>query len=82
MLLRQQRERGIDQPDMAEPLREVAQRRAVARVDLFGEQADVVRAGEQLLEALRCPGEVAGLRLTFDRPEGADGERSLVRLSV
>src|SRR6266545_2745742 len=42
--------RGVDQPDVAERLREVADHLAVAGVDLLGQQPDIVDGGHGTLE--------------------------------
>src|SRR6266536_1718748 len=42
--------RGVDQPDVAERLREVADHLAVAGVDLLGQQPDIVDGGHATLE--------------------------------
>ena len=54
VLVLAKRERRVDQPDVGERLREVAERGAGVRVDLLGEEPDVVGVVEQPLERRRC----------------------------
>src|SRR4051812_40663655 len=48
-LLAREQQRAVDEPDVAEGLREVADETARARVVLLGEQADVIDQAEQAL---------------------------------
>ena len=68
---------GPDQTDVTEGLREVAEKFAVARIDLLGEETDVVAALQQPLEELACVLRLAGERQVVDEPEAADRERRL-----
>ena len=43
--------RGGDQPDVAERLREVAELLVVLGVDLLGQQPEVIRVADELVEA-------------------------------
>ena len=72
-----QRQRGVDQADVGERLREIPERGSGLRVDLLGEEPDVVRVGEESLEGVRGPCQVAALRPALDRPEAADAEGAL-----
>ena len=62
---------------MAERLRKVAEQLAAGRVDLLGEQTDVVGVTRRALE--RCPGtpDVAGQGQRLCQPEGTEQERPL-----
>ena len=53
--------RGRDQPDVAERLREVAELLVVRRVDLLGQQPEVVRVADELIEEPLGPLDLAGL---------------------
>src|SRR5215210_3091420 len=65
---------------MGERLGKVAQRRAGGRVDLFGEEPDIVGVAaeplEQVAGLLRRP---AAQRQVLRAPEAADAERTLAR---
>src|SRR5215207_6145014 len=50
----------VDQPDVAEGLREVAQQLAGVRVDLFRQQSNVVDERDRPVEHLACPSRLAG----------------------
>ena len=52
---RQERDRGVDEREMDESLREVAEELAASRVDLLGVEADVVRGSSELAPSARCP---------------------------
>jgi len=43
-------ERAVDQPDVTVGLRKIAQHPAGQRIKLFGEQTDIIAAGEQTIE--------------------------------
>src|SRR5260370_23070586 len=47
-----QTERGVDQTDVAEGLRKIAQHAARERIELLGQQANVVAARKQSVEQL------------------------------
>jgi hypothetical protein len=51
---------GIYQPDMAERLREVAQQMSTARVDLLGEQAEIVAGSDHPLKERLGLGDLPG----------------------
>src|SRR5207302_9410058 len=74
-----QRQRRVDQADVGEGLRKVAQGRATLRVDFFGQQAQVVRISKQGFKRLGRAGDVAGPRPTLHSPEGADAKCALAR---
>src|SRR5207244_6128755 len=54
--------RGVDQADVAERLREVAEHLARAWLDFLGEQADVVGERDRLLEDASGAVDLTGLR--------------------
>lgn len=72
-----ERERCVDQPDVAEGLREVAELLPGFRVDLFGKEAEVVPALEESGEALVRLVEPTEVGEGLDEPERADDERAL-----
>src|SRR5206468_10016149 len=76
-LLLGDRSRGIDQREVAQPLREVAEEVVRAWVDLLGEESDVVREADDLVHRLAALGEPAGARERLDQPERARDERTL-----
>ena len=66
---------GVDEPDVAEGLGEVAEQFTGGRVDFLGEQVDVVEVGDGTLEDVPCPRGLAGQGL--GQPEGAQHEGAL-----
>src|SRR5215469_2196469 len=70
-------ERGADQRQVGEGLREVALLLA-GTADLLGVQAQVVGVGEHLLEGQPCLVKSPGAGERLDVPERADRERSLL----
>ena len=68
---------GVDQRQVRERLREVAEVPAAARVDLLGVEAERARVREQLLAEVVRARELADLDERRDEPERADRERSL-----
>src|SRR5438552_7134483 len=72
------RGRGVDEPDVAERLREVPEQLTGRRVDLLREQADVVHVRGGPLE--RGPGalHLPRHRLRLCEPERAEEERALL----
>src|SRR2546423_3353826 len=62
---------------MAEPLREVAEELARARIDLLREEPQIVRVPEQLVHRLACLGDTARTRERLDDPERARHEGAL-----
>src|SRR5579859_3210574 len=74
-----ERQRGVDQADVREGLREIAQHGAAVRVHLFGDESYVVSVAEQLLKGRRGARHLAAERQAFDRPEAADPEGALAR---
>src|SRR6185437_1558217 len=71
-------DRGLDQAEMRERLREVPDQLAGVRVDLLGQQADVAAEPQQALEQLSRTLQLAGAREALHEPERADRERRLV----
>src|SRR5262249_23204390 len=69
---------GVDQADMAECLREVADHFAAGHVDLFSQQADVVDRCHRPLKGRRGVVQLASQRLCLCQPEGAEREGSLL----
>ena len=51
---------GVDEPDVAEGLGEVAEQLTGGGVDFLGQQADVVEVGDGTLENVPCPRGLAG----------------------
>ena len=70
--------RSVDQRQVAQPLREVPEQLAARRVDLLGEEPDVVRVREDLLHRLAGLVDPAEPRERLDEPEGARDERALL----
>ena len=68
-----------DRADMREGLREVAQLTAVFRIDLLGEQAEIVRERDHVLEHFSRGVDVAPADQVVDSPERADAEGALAR---
>src|SRR5690242_19355944 len=77
-LRRDEAGRGVDEGEVGEGLREVAEVLTRAGVDLL--RVEVERPGErkELLEQLPGPGGLADHRERGDEPERADGERALL----
>ena len=74
-----QRQGSEDHADMREGLREVAQLTAVFRIDLLGEQSEIVRQRDHVLEHFSRGVDVATADEVVDGPERADAERALAR---
>ncbi len=70
---------AVDQPDVGERLREVAELAAPHRVVLLGQQAHVVAQREQVARTARRPRPSAQQREVVDQPERAGEERALAR---
>jgi hypothetical protein len=70
--------RGVDQPDVAERLREVPDHLAAGRVDLLGQEADIVDSGHGTLERRGGGLDLTGQRLRLRQPERAQQERPLL----
>src|SRR5438094_6418913 len=70
-------EDGVDQREVGERLREVAEVPPAARVELLGVEAERARVREQLLAEVVRTRELADLDERRDEPERADRERSL-----
>ena len=70
----------VDQRQVREGLREVAEVPAAARVDLFRVELQRARVRKQLLAQLPRPVELADLAQRRDEPERADRERALLPL--
>src|SRR4051812_35996067 len=76
------RERRADQAHVRERLWEVAERIAAPGIGFFSEEAQVITVRQQPLERLvRLLDAAATERKVFHRPESADAEGSLRRLS-
>src|ERR1700730_8466451 len=73
---------GVDQPDVAEGLGIIAQHLPRLRVDLLGEQSDVVGVGDRLLELPPGTIELARRGERLSQPEGADEEAALLTLQA
>src|SRR5262249_53266800 len=69
---------GGDETDVTERLGEVPEQLSVCDVDLFGEQAEVVRVARELIEEPLGALELTGLGEARDEPERTDHERSLL----
>src|SRR5438105_1820552 len=69
---------GVDEREVAEPLREVAEQLARARVDLLGEEADVVRVWEYEFHRLGRLVDATETRERLDDPERACDERAFL----
>ena len=68
---------GVDEPDVAQDLGEVAEQVTGGRVDFLGEQADVVELGDGTLEDVPCPRGLASQGQGLGQPEGAQHEGAL-----
>src|SRR5262249_34736708 len=68
---------GVDEADVRERLREVAQEGAASGVDLLGVEADVVGEGQEVVEPLAGRPELPHPRQHLDRPEAAESEGRL-----
>src|SRR6266702_7571304 len=64
----------IHEANMTEGLREVAQQLVTRRIYLLGEQADVIRIGNRLLEGLPGLLDLPGQCLRLGKPERAEQE--------
>ena len=73
---------GVDQADVAERLREVAELLAARGVDLLGEQAQIIGVTGQTVEQRRGALGLARLGKAGDEPEAADDERALLALEA
>lgn len=62
---------------MRERLRKIAERRTRGRVDLLGEETEVVGEGEDAFQQRVRASGIACSREILDEPEAADAERSL-----
>ena len=74
------RPRGVDQADVAEGLGKVAEELARLRVDLFGEETDVVHVARRTREGLVRTVEVADERKRLREPKRAQEEGALAGL--
>src|SRR6185369_15616044 len=80
LLAASERDRRVDEADVGERLREVAELLAGLGIDLLGEEAEVVGAREHRSDgALGLLGAAAAEREIFRRPEAADAERAFAR---
>src|SRR5919204_4190862 len=71
------RHSGVDECEMDEPLRDVAQQLVGARVELFCVEADVVGKPDNLLHEVRGLLEAPDAGERIGKPEGAAQERAL-----
>ena len=76
------RVRGVDEPDVGERLRHVAQHPPGCRVVLLAEQADVVAQGEQAVEHDLRSVAFSDQGQALHEPERADEERALPHPAV
>src|SRR6266496_6304094 len=69
---------SVDQPDVAECLREVTEQLACLRVDLFGEQTHVVDERHGFREDALRPFDLTGLGERLGKPECAQQDGALL----
>src|SRR3954451_18773924 len=69
-------QRGGEERDVRQRLREIAEQLAGMHVDLLGEQSDVVAAADDVVEERAGFIDAAGQRERFDEPEAAGEERA------
>ena len=69
---------GVDEREVGERLREVAQVASAVRLDLLGVEQQRAGVGEQLLAQRPGPVQLADLGERRDEPERADRERALL----
>src|SRR5438128_4551248 len=67
----------VDQREVGECLREIAEVAPAPGVDLLGVELERTGVGEELLAEVACPIYLSDLGEGRDEPEGADRERSL-----
>lgn len=67
---------AIDQPDVAVGLWKISQHAPCCRIELFGQQADVIAAREQTIEQRPCFRVTALQNVVVDEPEAACEERA------
>jgi hypothetical protein len=72
-----QTERGVDQPDVAIGLREVAEHSAGDGIELLGQQSDVVAAREQTLKQPSRIFVSILQKIVVDQPKAASQESAL-----
>src|SRR5208283_4805326 len=70
----------VDEPDMAERLREVAKELPGDWIDLLGQQADLIDEGGGTLENGPGPNRLAYLGQGLGQPEGAQKEGAFLAL--
>src|SRR3974390_878332 len=68
----------VDEPDVAERLREVAEELIADLIDLFGQPTDVIDEGGAPLEHGSGPGRLARLGQGLGQPEGAQEQGALL----
>src|SRR5439155_12103860 len=73
---------GVDQREVRQALREVAEEFSASGVDLLGVESDVVRGCDQLVHKRPRLVELSLPRQGVDEPEGAGQERALVALNA
>ena len=71
---------AVDQRDVGEPLREVAEELAGGGIDLFGVEPDVIGVAQHPAEHPLGALPLADHRQRLGQPEGADRERPLLSL--
>src|SRR5690606_25397060 len=70
-------EGGVDEAEVAEPLREVAEELERLRVDLFGEEPERAGMREERVERGARRRRLTGQRVGLDEPERRQQERAL-----
>src|SRR5256886_14900373 len=70
----------VDERQVRESLREVAQVAAAARVDLLRVELERARVRQQLFAQLACAVQLVDLAQRGHQPERADGERALLSM--
>src|SRR5687768_11341858 len=77
--MRRERERGVDEPDVRERLREVAQHATGDGIVLLRQQPNIVAEREQPLEQLARLGFSPHERVVVGQPEAAGQKRPFTR---
>src|SRR4029453_6501061 len=73
---------GVDQPDVAERLGEVPQELAAVRIDLFGQQPDIVRIDGRRLERGGRSIDLTCERPCLREPERAQEKRAFLTVEA
>src|SRR6516165_8640353 len=71
---------GVDKPDMAECLGEVAQQLSAGGIDLLSEQADIVDEGDGPFKDGAGPARLAGQGHGLGQPERAEQKGAFLAL--